>query len=89
MTNFPTNPPYATPSPTHPEFQIFLKTLTGKTLTLHVNPTTTIDEVRELIRDREGYAASQQRMIFAGKQLEEGRTISHYYIQKVSLFFSL
>ena len=66
------------------EFQIFVKTLTGKTLHFDVYPIFTVEILKELIFNQEGIPENQQRIIFAGRQLKDNRTLKDYNIQSES-----
>jgi ubiquitin len=62
--------------------QVFIKTLTGKNITLEVNPEDTIERLKQKIQEREGIPPAEQRLIFSGKQLDDNKTIQNYNIQK-------
>ena len=69
--------------------QLFMKTLTGRTMTLNAEPTETVADLKKKMEEKEGIPADQQRFVFAGKPLEDTRALSDYNIQNESTIFTL
>ena len=68
---------------------ILIKTLTGKTIFIEINPSSTIEDVKERIQDSEGIPPDQQRLIFEKKLLEDNRTLADYKITKTSTLYMI
>lgn len=77
-------PKFDYPLPASSDFQIFVKTLTGKTVIIDIGPNDTIGSLKEAFRDKEGVPTGQQRLFFAGKQLENNCILADYNIQRES-----
>lgn len=66
------------------EVQIFVRNLNGKSLAIMVSPSDTVESLKAKVEEREGLPASEQRLLYGGKQLEPGRILADYGVQKES-----
>ena len=70
-------------------FDVYIKTMSGKTIMLMVTPSDTIMQLKKKIQDKEGVGTSEQRILYSGKQLEDERTLGDYNIRKMEPFIYL